>query len=88
MRVSREQVGRQIKILPYANFNRVYNYVPEQKVITLAQVTPICIFGEEEIVDNRHRQVNARVLSLTAQCYEIKLEFIDELCSRNIGSNG
>jgi hypothetical protein len=46
VQVSREQAGRQIKILPYANFHGVYNYTPEQKVITLAQVTPICIFGE------------------------------------------
>lgn len=86
--MSREKVSKEIKILPYANFNRVYNYIPEQKMITLAQVTPICIFGEEEIIDSRRRQVNARVSTLTATLYEISLDLIDDLCGKVIGSNG
>lgn len=70
-------MSHQIKILPYANFNGVYNYTPEQKMITLAQINPICIFGEEEIIDHRRRQVNARVSTLTATLYEINLDLID-----------
>lgn len=46
-------------------------------MITLAQITPICIFGEEEIIDSRRRQVNARVSTLTAALYEISLDLID-----------
>lgn len=88
IQVSRERNNRHIKVLPYANFHGVYNYTPEQKVITLAQVNPICIFGEEEILDGKRRQVNARVLTLTAELYEISLETIEELCSKMIGANG
>ncbi len=47
IKVSRERMNRDLKILPYANFNGVYNYKPEQKMISLAQINPICIFGEE-----------------------------------------
>lgn len=57
-------------------------------MITLAQINPICIFGEEEIIERKPRQVNAKVLSLTAQLYEIHLEDIEDLCNRMIGSNG
>lgn len=39
-------MNHQLKILPYANFNGVYNFIPEKKMITLAQINPICIFGE------------------------------------------
>jgi CRP-like cAMP-binding protein len=88
IQVSREKMNHQLKILPYANFNGVYNYQPEQKVITLAQINPICIFGEEEIIDLKERQVNAKVLSLSAQLYEIHLEDIEELCNKMIGANG
>lgn len=81
-------MNRQLAILPYANFHGVYNYTPEQKMITLAQINPICIFGEEEIIEKKVRQVNAKVLSLTAQLYEIHLDNIEDLCNRMIGSNG
>jgi hypothetical protein len=56
-------------VLPYANFHGVYNYFPEKKKITLAKINPTCIFGEEEILDGKKRQVNAKVLSLTAKVY-------------------
>ena len=69
-------MNHQLKILPYANFNGVYNYKPEQKIITLAQINPICVFGEEEIIDNKLRQVNAKILSLYARLYQIHLEDI------------
>ena len=45
-------------------------------MITLAQINPICIFGEEEMIERKPRQVNAKILSLTAQLYEIHLEDI------------
>lgn len=64
-------------MLPYANFHGVYNYFPEKKKITLAKINPTCIFGEEEILDGKKRQVNAKVLSLTAKIYEIHLEDIE-----------
>lgn len=69
LKVSKEKLDLNIKTLAYANFSGVYNYQSEVKLLRLALLNPISVFGEEELIERTHRQVNARVLSLTASMY-------------------
>lgn len=73
-------------MLPYADFDGVYNYQEESKMINLAIINPVSVFGEEELISKEKRQVSARVLTLTATMYKITLEDIEDFCSKVPGS--
>lgn len=85
VKVGRQRLSLNIKALPYANFSGVYNYRKESKLVSLALINPISLFGEEELIELTPRQVNARVLSLTAKMYAVSLADIEEFCGRVSG---
>ena len=50
--------------------------------MTLTVLNPITVFGEEELIENIDRQVNAKVSSLTAKMYTISISEIEEFCTK------
>ena len=42
-------------VLPYADLTTLYNYRPMKKVLEIGVLSPFCIFGEEEHIEDKIR---------------------------------
>jgi hypothetical protein len=49
----------------------LYNFKPVKKVVEIGIINPFCIFGEEEMIENKRRDTTVRCTSLNAIYYEI-----------------
>lgn len=65
--------------LPYANFEQLYNFRHTKKVVELGILTPFCIFGEEEMIENKRREITIKCSSFKAIYYGIEVKKLNEV---------
>lgn len=50
--------------LPYADLSLMFNYIPKKKTVQISRLHSFCIFGAEELIENKNRETNAICNSL------------------------
>lgn len=50
--------------LPYADLSLMFNYIPKKKTVQISRLHSFCIFGGEELIENKNRETNAICNSL------------------------